>query len=92
MGAIDLNNSNFNFEQDNSNLQSDSQAAKLAVIAGAIITFGDALATIASVLAIEEDRQEKSNTSDNKSLQKQIDYLTSEIKKIKNQLSSQSRY
>lgn len=91
-GAIDLSKNNFNFEQDNSDLQSDSQAAKIAVIAGAISTFGDALATLSAILAIEEERQEKSGTSDNRNLQKQIDNLTYEIQKIKNQISGQNRY
>lgn len=91
-GAIDLSKNNFNFEQDNSDLQSDSQAAKIAVIAGAISTFGDALATLSAILAIEEERQEKSGTSDNRNLQKQNDNLTYEIQKIKNQISAQNRY
>ncbi|MGA3602960.1 hypothetical protein [Lysinibacillus agricola] len=47
-----------NKNQDSQNQQTDSQSAKLAVIAGAITTFGDALANIAAVLAIEEERQE----------------------------------
>lgn len=42
--ANDLNRNNLRFEQDNPDLQTDSQADKLAVIAGAITTFGDALA------------------------------------------------
>ncbi|MCZ8533211.1 hypothetical protein [Psychrobacillus psychrodurans] len=87
-----MSKNNFNFEQDNSDLQSDSQAAKIAVIAGAISTFGDALATLSAILAIEEERQEKSGTSDNRNLQKQIDNLTYEIQKIKNQISGQNRY
>ncbi|SEM57629.1 hypothetical protein SAMN04487786_2163 [Paenisporosarcina quisquiliarum] len=91
-GVIELNKNNFNFEQDNSDLQSDSQAAKIAVIAGAISTFGDALATLSAILAIEEERQEKNGSSDNRNLQKQIDNLTYEIQKIKNQISSQNRY
>lgn len=66
----------------NQNLQADSESAKLAVIAGAITTFGDALSTMAAVLAIEEARQEQSNTGDSKNMKKQIDYLTSEIEKI----------
>lgn len=91
-GVIELNKNNLNFEQDNSDLQSDSQAAKIAVIAGAISTFGDALATLSAIFAIEEERQEKNGASDNRNLQKQIDNLTYEIQKIKNQISSQNRY
>lgn len=38
--------------------ESGSQAAKLAVIAGAITTPGDALATIAADLAVEDELKE----------------------------------
>jgi hypothetical protein len=84
--ANDLNRNNLRFEQDNPDLQTDSQADKLAVIAGAITTFGDALATMAALLAIEEARQEKNDGGDNKSMQKQIDYLTSEMEQLKRQM------
>lgn len=81
----------FNENPDSQNLQTDSESAKLAVIAGVISTFGDALATLAAVLAIEEAReearQEQSNNGDNKNMQKQIDHLTSEIEKIKRQMN-----
>jgi len=81
-----LNKNNRGFEQDNSDLQTESQAAKLAVIAGAITTFGDALATMAAVLAIEEARQEKNDSVDNNSVQKQIDYLSLEMERLKRQM------
>ena len=77
----------FNDNPDSQNLQTDSESAKLAVIAGVITTFGDALATLAAVLAIEEARQEQGDTGANKNMQKQIDYLTSEIEKIKRQMN-----
>ena len=72
----------FNENPDSQNPQTDSESAKLAVIAGVITTFGDALSTLAAVLAIEEAREEarqQANTGDNKNMQKQIDYLTSEL-------------
>lgn len=37
------------------NPKKENQAAKLAVIAGAITTLGDALATIAAGMALEEE-------------------------------------
>ena len=77
----------FNENQDSQNFQTDSESAKLAVIAGVITTFGDALATIAAVLAIEEARQEQSSNGDSKNMQKQIDHLTSEMEKIKRQMN-----
>lgn len=97
MGVNDLDkNKNFLFHenQKSHNHQTDSQSAKLAVIAGAITTLGDVLATMASMLAIEEARQEQSenvNIGNSKSMQKQLDYLTSEIEKIKKQINSPRR-
>lgn len=78
--------------QDKQNLQTDSQSAQLAVIAGVITTFGDALATLAAVLAIEEAREEKNGIGNNNNMQKQIDYLTSEFEKLKKQVSNQNTY
>lgn len=83
--GLDKNNMFLFQENQNSlNHQTDSQSAKLAVIAGAITTLGDVLATMASVLAIEETRQEQ---DDNKNIQKQLDYLTFEMEKIKKHLN-----
>ena len=79
-----MNNNNYRFEQGI--LQTESQAAKLAVIAGAITTLGDGLATVAALLAIEEARQEESDTGNNKNMQKQIDYLSSEMEELKKQI------
>jgi predicted transposase YdaD len=78
--------------QDNQNLQTDSQSAQLAVIAGVITTFGDALATLSAVLAIEEAREEQIGNGDNKNMQKQIDYLTTEFEKLKKQVINQNTY
>ena len=80
-----------NKNQDSQNSQTDSESAKLAVIAGIISTFGDALSTLSAVLAIEEARQEQNNTGDSKNMQKQIDYLTSELEKIKRQMNPHRR-
>lgn len=93
MEANSLNKSNlfFNENQVSQNLQTDSESAKLAVIAGVITTSGDALSTMAAVLALEEARQEQGNTGDSKNMQKQIDYLTSEIEKIKRQINQTRR-
>ena len=91
VNSLHQNFFSFNENPDSQNLQTDSESAKLAVIAGVITTFGDALATLAAVLAIEEAReevrQEQGNTGDNKNMQKQIDYLTSELDKIKRQMN-----
>ena len=84
MEATPLNNNNFRFDQDI--LQTDSQAAKLAAIAAAIVTLGDGLATVAVLLAIEEARQEQSDSGDSKNMQKQINYLTSEMEELKRQM------
>ncbi|QSB09751.1 hypothetical protein JTI58_22705 [Lysinibacillus fusiformis] len=68
-------------------LESVSQAAKLAVIAGAITTLGDALATIAAGLALEDELKEnESNSNDICKLQKQIDELNYEMKQLKRML------
>ncbi len=68
-------------------MESVSQAAKLAVIAGAITTLGDALATIAAGLALEDELKEnESNSNDINKLQKQIDELNYEMKQLKRML------
>ncbi len=67
--------------------ESVSQAAKLAVIAGAITTLGDALATIAAGLALEDELQEnQGKKNDIDKLQKQIDDLNYEMKQLKRML------
>lgn len=65
-------------------LESVSPAAKLAV---AITTRGDALATIAAGLALENELKEnESNSNDIDELQKQIDELNYEMKQLKRML------
>lgn len=63
-----------------SNTESDS--AKLAVIAGIITTLGDGLSTIAAMLELEEAQQSSvdndSNTNRLDELEKQVQYLTKE--------------
>ena len=92
---------------NNQSLQPDSEAAKLAVIGGAIVTLGDAITTMAAILAIEEARQQQGNAGGNsggnsggntggnnevnKNMQKQIDYLTSELDKMKRQMNRYRR-
>lgn len=67
--------------------ESVSQAAKLGVIAGAITTLADALATIAAGLALEDELKEnESNRDDIDKLQKQIDELNYEMKQLKRML------
>ena len=73
--------------RNNEGLESVSQAAKLAVIAGAITTLGDDLATIAAGLALEDELKEiESNSNDIDKLQKQIDELNYEMKQLKRML------
>lgn len=68
-------------------LESVSHAAKLAVIAGAITTLGDALSTIAAGLALEDELKEnENNSSEIDKLQKQIDELNYEMKQLKRML------
>ncbi|MEK4485547.1 hypothetical protein MHH81_08060 [Psychrobacillus sp. FSL H8-0484] len=75
-------NNDKNNGPDDQNNQNVSQAVKLAVIGAAIATVGDAISTIAAILALEDERQEQSEKAD---MQKQIDYLTTELEKLKNQ-------
>ncbi|WP_337101882.1 hypothetical protein [Paenibacillus sp. YIM B09110] len=74
--------------QDSNNIEINS--AKLAILAGAVTTFGDILGTIADALALEEGLQaeaeqtEYQKMQDEKiaSMQKQIDELTLQIKNL----------
>lgn len=66
-------------------LESVSHAARLAVIAGAITTLGDALSTIAAGLALEDELKEN-NSNEIDKLQKQIDELNYEMKQLKRML------
>lgn len=68
-------------------LESVSHAARLAVIAGAITTLGDALSTIAAGLALEDELKENENNSNEiDKLQKQIDELNYEMKQLRRML------
>ncbi|ULO06551.1 hypothetical protein H1230_26695 [Paenibacillus sp. 19GGS1-52] len=71
----------------------ENYAAKLAIIAGVITTLGDVIATIAATLALEEitnaeNNQDQQGQRDQEkkmlSMQKQIDSLTVQLKKLKN--------
>ena len=75
--SIDQNN------QDSNTIR----AAELAVIGEVLSTVGDVISTIAAVLALEEELQEESN---NKNMQKQIDDLTNEVKKLKKQINNEN--
>ncbi|WP_046174957.1 hypothetical protein [Domibacillus indicus] len=84
-----------NTQQESSSSTSETTLAKLAFIASAITTLGDAIATFAAALALEELSNSNSNTNSNSrkqvnselinkkliDMQNQIDYLTREISK-----------
>ena len=85
-------NNGKNNNQLNEFLQgNENNAAKLAVIAGIVTTLGDALATMAAVLALEEAQAQSGNGNSNngvsmdrfKELEKQVHYLTKEMNKLK---------
>ncbi|MFJ8067101.1 hypothetical protein ACIQYS_21230 [Psychrobacillus sp. NPDC096426] len=69
-------------DQNNQNSNTVIRAAELAVVGELLSTLGDVISRIAEVLASEEERH---GQNDNKKIQKQIDYLTNEIKKLKKQ-------
>ncbi|AMQ06756.1 hypothetical protein [Sporosarcina psychrophila] len=73
-------------DQNNKDSNTAIRAAELAVFGEVISTIGDLISTIAAVLALEEARQEE---IDNKNMQKQIDYLTNELKKLKKQVNNE---
>ncbi|MFJ7825773.1 hypothetical protein [Psychrobacillus sp. NPDC096623] len=74
-----MNNSESN-NKNKQNSNSSIRAAELAVIGELFSTVGEVISTISAVLALEEERQEQ---SENKNVQEQLDYLYSEIKKLK---------
>ncbi|WP_431027250.1 hypothetical protein [Lysinibacillus sp. LZ02] len=72
---------------NNQILSAESQAARLDIIASTIVIFGESLATIAAVLALEEEEQRRVNSNnDLETIKKQLDYLTYEMKQIKKRL------
>lgn len=88
------NNNGTNNNELNTFLQgNENSAAKLAVIAGIVTTLGDALATMAAALALEEAQQAAQSGNGNggngvsmeqfKELEKQVRYLTKEMNKLK---------
>ena len=75
---------------DQNNQDSNTiRAAELAVLGEVLSTVGEVISTIAAVLALElqEELQEESN---NKNMQKQIDNLTHEVKKLKQQINNEN--
>jgi len=83
--------------ENNSNQPTDSleiYAAKLAYIGTSISTLGDGIQTIAAGLALQALQKSNNNNSQNnndqakqaENMQKQIDYLISELKQIKRSL------
>lgn len=92
--AKTLNKHNMNFGHNvEDNTLPENFSARLAVIASVITTFGDALATVSAVLALEESiksdetdakNQEIQKNQENqlKQMQKQIDDLTTQLSKM----------
>lgn len=72
----------------NDSSNSETTAAKLAVLGGLLSTLGDALSTMAATLALEELQQTQNNGNANNDriseLEKQIKFLTHEINQQKN--------
>ncbi|MFB9328718.1 hypothetical protein ACFFSY_22515 [Paenibacillus aurantiacus] len=81
------------FKEDSSMANNENLSAKLALIAGAILTFGDFLTTVAAGLALEEaeineNEEQRVNIQREKKLvnmQKKIDDLTHQINVISQQ-------
>lgn len=71
--------------QNNQDSNKIISAAELAVLGALFTTFGDVLSTISAVLALEEERNV---ATDNNNLQKQIDDLTNEVKKLKKHMNN----
>lgn len=77
---------NESINQNNQNSNNAITAAELAVLGALLSTFGDAISTISAVLALEEARKDN---MDNNNLQKQIDDLSNEVKKLKKQMNNE---
>ncbi|MGO4538819.1 hypothetical protein [Paenibacillus sp. 2TAB19] len=86
-----MNKSKGNPDRNGQNSKkTEISAAQLTLIAGAVVTFGDVLATIAGVLALEEELQDDAEQTEYlkmqdekiESMQKQIDELTLQIKNL----------
>ena len=59
------------------------QSTNLARIGIAISALGDGIASIAEMLAIEDEEQSKMDSESIIQMEKQIDYLTNEVKQLK---------
>ena len=78
---------NLNFEENDSDFQTDNQSI-LPLVNAALIPIADALAAMAEVLTtFEVPQQERSNTAESKNIQKQLDYLNTEIENLKKQFN-----
>ncbi|BDH62485.1 hypothetical protein MTP04_26150 [Lysinibacillus sp. PLM2] len=84
---------NYNKNKNTQNLNTQNQAATIAVIAGLITTLGDGLSTIAAALALQEAQQQCNQNSGNNDytaelfkMQKRIEALEKEIKEMKKRL------
>lgn len=71
-------------DQNNHDSNTVFRAAELAVVGELLSTLGDVISKIATVLELEEERH---GLNDNKDMQKQIDYLTIEFEKLKEQIN-----
>ncbi|MGE7985550.1 translation initiation factor 2 [Lysinibacillus fusiformis] len=86
-----MNENKKRFGQGDRNLA--LQAAELAVVGEVLSTLGDTISTFSAILALEAEVQEKDETeNNNKYMQKQIDYLTTELEKLKNIVNKQYPY
>lgn len=69
------------------------QAAELAVVGEVFSIIGDTISAISAILALEVEQQQQNekenNKKDNNNMQKQIDYLTTELEKLKHQVNRQ---
>lgn len=91
LGGLLMNN--YNKNKNTQNLNTQNQAATIAVIAGLITTLGDGLSTIAAALALQEAQQQCNQNSGNNDytaelfkMQKRIEALEKEIKEMKKRL------
>lgn len=80
---------NVNTSNDSSSTNTEITIAQLAVLGGLLATVGDAIATYASVLALEGLQQSQNSNSDSEDrineLEKQVKYLTKELHRQKNE-------
>ncbi|SER79220.1 hypothetical protein [Psychrobacillus sp. OK032] len=70
--------------QNNKDSNTVIRAAELAVVGELLSTLGNVISRIASALEVEEERH---GQNDNKDMQKQIDYLTIELERLKKQIN-----